>query len=214
MIEHSVVENPDNGGSGVYRIVSPKLKEILEQFHLPPHRFYPAEVTHEITDEKRPYYLFHLTYEGGDYLNNAYWPVMESTIYKEGGIDNSSGLPKNDEILHKLDKGTMSDYSHFQQLYKEYIRNREGIALDKELDLDNEEDYELWSSKLSKYNTREYYYIFREPLDLMGFGTDIIISKLLKDEIQKNFPDKGLCLEFPNMMNIITNYQLGETLPF
>ena len=215
IMEPPVFETPKNGGSGVYRIISPKMKKILEQFHLPPHRFYLAEVTHEITGEKRPYYLFHLTYESGNHLDNSYCPVMESFIYKEGEFDYDNWVTTDDIILHKFEKGSIKDFDNYQKQYQEYIRNLEDIPLDREFDLNDEDDYEIWSEKLGPYKGKENYYVFQESLDLMGLSTEIMISNQLKETLDQEFPGQEWGYKLSDdHVEVVTGYQPGEELPF
>ena len=58
-------------------IVSPRVKEVLERFNLPPHKFYPINL--EITDvtfglDSRTYYIFHVPEQ--DYLYYEYTRVV------------------------------------------------------------------------------------------------------------------------------------------
>ena len=215
MTEHNVVEHPGNKGDNVYRIISPKMKEVLEQFYLPPHRFYPAEVTHEVTGEKRPYFLFHLTYETGGYLNNAHWPMLKTIVYTEGEFDHDKWETTDDVILHEFEKGSFKDFKDFQHKYDKFLRERENVPLDRKFDLEKDEDYEFWDEKFSKYRSKEPYYIFTEPFDLIWMGTSMFISKDLKEALDKAFPNKQWYYERDEEgIDIITGYQPGEELPF
>ena len=213
MIEHTVFENPDNGGSGVFRIVSPKLKEVLEQFQLPPHRFYPAEVTHEITGEKRPYYLFHVTNESGNYLDNIYWPMVEVAIAKKGEFDYNNMASGKLENVKTYERGSLKDSKDFQKKYNDFTKQLAGIPEDKVLDLNNDEDYEIWWEKLSMFEAKYLNYVYLDQLDLIGFGTEIIISNELKKALDESFSGKNLHLNNENMVDVITGYKPGEELP-
>ena len=212
-IEHEITQNPVNGGGNTYRIISSKLKDILEKFQLPPHRFYPIEVTHEITGEKRPYFLFHLTYETGDYVDNAYWPMMESKIIKKGSLDEEKGIQSEDKLWHTYDIGTFKTYKEFQEQFNLDSRKWANVSLTKELDLENDEDYEIWL-KMAIYEAKNSHYVYEEPFDLIWMGTTMMISEDLKKALDENFPEQELYLEFPNIIDVVTDYQPGEELPF
>ena len=212
--EHEVTENPRNGGGNTYRIISPKMKSVLEQFHLPPHRFYPAEVTHEITGEKRPYFLFHLTYETGNCLDNAYWPMMMSKVVKKGEYDESTGSFMDDEIWHTYERGTFQSFKEFQEQFNLDSRKWANVSLTKELDLDDDEDYEIWL-KLAVYEAREPYYVFEDSMDLIWIGTTMLISDEIKTALDETFPKKPWYYEREDDdIKVVTGYQPGEELPF
>ena len=201
-IEHQVTENPANGGGGVYRIVSPKIKEVLEQFHLPPHRFYPAEVTHEITGEKKPYYLFHLTRETGGRYENTYWPAMETYITKQG------------EIINKFDKGSFKDIYDFRQQCTTFKRDHANIKIKGKIDSSTKEGMEA-RSELRKYDTKHPYFIFTQPYDLIWLGVEMLISNNLKAALDKASPEQEWGFKLDNdHVDVVTGYEPGEELPF
>ena len=212
--EHQITENPKNGGGNTYRIVSPKMKEILEQFHLPPHRFYPAEVTHEITGEQRPYYLFHLTRETGTYLENAFWPMMKTIVIKEGRYDESKMKRKKNILVKQFDLGSFEDFEDYKRKVSFAKRDHAGVDIDKKLDLEKEEDYNIWK-KIRDYRTHQPFFVFNEPYDLLWMGTEMLISDELKEALDKAFPNKKWYYEREDDdIKVITGYQPGEELPF
>ena len=131
--EHEVTDNPANGGSGIYRIISPKMKLALEQFHLPPHRFYPAQVTHEITGEKRPYYLFHLTYENGGRFKNAYWPKMSAKIIKEGSFNEKLMKREKDLFIKSFGEGSFENDKDYFSKVSFTMRKHAGVNTEKKI---------------------------------------------------------------------------------
>ena len=212
MTEHKVTDNPENGGGSVYRIVSPKLKSILEQFNLPPHRFYPAEVIHEITGEKQPYYLFHLTYENGHYLQNSYWPMMETIIIKKGSYDQRKGM-EPDQELKRFEKGSFTDFQDYINKTHTFERSHANIQIEGKIDYQTEEG-RIAREKLRDYRSNEPYYVYKEDYDLMGFDTTMIISENLKRALDEHFPKKNLYFESKNIVDVVTGYQPGDELPF
>ena len=212
--EHQVTDNPANGGGGIYRIISTKIKKVLEQFNLPPHRFYPAEVTHEITGEKRPYYLFHLTHEKGDYLDTAYWPKMEASIIKKGEFNTKTNIWSKDETVKKFDKGSFSDVSDYRNKAHQFKRTHAGIAIEGKINFQTKEGKEA-KKKLRGYLTEHPYYVYKESHDIIGMGTSMVISKNLKEALELAFPNE----EWYDKRNeegikIVRDYQPGEELPF
>ena len=205
LTEHQVTESPKNGGGNTYRIISPKLKQVLEQFNLPPHRFYPAEVTHEITGEKRPYYLFHLTYEKGNYLQSAYWPMIESVILKKE--------TNSDQLIKRFEKGSFNDFQDYIKKTNDFERKHTNIKIEGRISMSTPEGREA-RKLLRKYSSKEPYYVYNDHYDLLGFDTTMIISEDLKNALDKNFPEKELYLEYANMVDVVTGYQPGEALPF
>ena len=213
MTEHKVTDNPCNGGGNTYRIISPKLKQVLEQFNLPPHRFYPVEVTHEITGEKQSYYLFHLTHELGDHLDTAFWPMMETTVIKRGQFNPETNSRTNDEIVGKFGLGSITDVQDYFHKTHIFTRDHAGIAIEGKIDFSSPEGQEA-KKKLRFYSTKESHYVYEKPYDLLGLETTIVISEDLKKALEENFPGKDLYFESKNMVDVVTGYQPGEELPF
>ena len=212
--EHEVTDNPANGGSGIYRIISPKMKLVLEQFHLPPHRFYPAQVTHEITGEKRPYYLFHLTNENGGRFENAYWPKMSAKIIKEGSFNEKLMKREKDLFIKSFGEGSFENDKDYFSKVSFTMRKHAGVNTEKKLDLDNEEDYKIWE-KIRDYRVKHSYFVFEKAYDLLPLGTEILISNELKIALNNNFPEmQWFFKREEDAVDVVTGYQPGEELPF
>jgi hypothetical protein len=60
-----------------HMVCSPKLKSVLEQFVLPSHRFYQAQVYIKSTFQMEPYFVFHFHF---NYINEI---ILEETIFEE-----------------------------------------------------------------------------------------------------------------------------------
>lgn len=77
------IAGPPRSNTWMIRIVSPRLKAALEQFNLPPHRFYPVRVKHEFIGEEREYFMFHLLGDNFSGERAAYWPAMKFNVFEK-----------------------------------------------------------------------------------------------------------------------------------
>lgn len=80
----------------------------MERFVLPPHRFYPVRVKHEVTAEERNYFIFHLLGDFTTEMYAAYWPSMKFYVKKE----------KTKEIVQAFPQESAIDYDNYLRIYR------------------------------------------------------------------------------------------------
>ncbi len=90
------------------RIVSPKLREIMLRFRLPDHKFFPVQVTHEVTGEKRNYYLFQLLGNIHSGRVHAYWPAISFRFIQV----------ESKEVFQQFEAGSAKTYDEAVDLYR------------------------------------------------------------------------------------------------
>lgn len=77
------IAGPPRNDTYSFRLVTGPFKEAMSRFHLPEHRFYPVDITHEVTGECRRYYLFQLLKSSWEFKKAAYWPAISYSIFNK-----------------------------------------------------------------------------------------------------------------------------------
>jgi hypothetical protein len=112
-----------------HMVCSPKLKSVLEQFVLPSHRFYQAQVYIKSTFQMEPYFVFHFHF---NYINEI---ILEETIFIE------RHFRARTFIKRALEKGFIRNSEHFYQFadenaeltywfYPDKLRFKPGVYFD------------------------------------------------------------------------------------
>ncbi len=132
MVEQEIAHPPQYKQ---YLIVSEQVKQRIEKFHLPEHGFYLIEVEHEVTGEKRNYYVLYLNGDLLTYAKYCNFSFMEFSI-----------LDEEDKPLKKYEPGTFSDFAEFLLVVKAQVEqfrsNDIGCTAESEYYCFNE-DYDL-----------------------------------------------------------------------
>jgi hypothetical protein len=102
------IAGPPRFNNGLVRIVSPEMRDIMIGFQLPEHQFFPVEITHEVTGEKRPYYLFQLLGNIRAGRMHAYWPAMRFHFLK----------PESGEIFQQFEPGSVENFDEALELFR------------------------------------------------------------------------------------------------
>ena len=151
------IVGPPKVNRGFVHIVSPSFRQLLQQFILPEHRFYPVEVTHEVTKERRPYFMMHLVADVRTVHDMAYWPAMPLDFYEVW----------KKKVVRWFPAGSAKTYEEFKLLSQ---------ATEKELNY-----------KPMEAMARPTIYVYREPFDLIWNHGDLRISEELAAAILDQF---------------------------
>jgi hypothetical protein len=131
------IAGPPKNNPRMLRIVSPEFKNAMLKFALPPHQFYPIAVTHDVTGEKRDYWMFHLL---GDFTSEkleAFWPAMNFFVFEK----------ESKNVIARFSIGSANSYNQYRELFQG-TNNRLGYALFTTL-------------------VDHPYFIYRQPYDLV-----------------------------------------------
>lgn len=101
------------------RVISSTLKATLQQFCLPPHAFYPVQVKHEITEEVRPYFVFHLLCDVWWARSTALWSEMIPLIVNE----------KTKELVKTYPKGAAGSADRFVEEVLPFLRENRAFNI-------------------------------------------------------------------------------------
>lgn len=134
------------------RLVSPKLKSILEQFSLPNHKFYPVTIhskSYWYGDEKRPYYLLVLSDMNHDEIDLSNITVQNSAnIFNSIDIINSQ---QSDALITFIEPNSLrfrsnstGSYLNDTEHYSTFIHN---IPIKNEYDLISYDGISFYMSK-------------------------------------------------------------------
>jgi hypothetical protein len=154
------IVGPPTTNLGFVRVVSPPMKQVLEHFVLPDHRFYPVEVTHEVTKERRAYFMLHLVADFVTEYELAYWPAMPLDFYEVW----------KKKVVRLFPAGSANSY-------EEFIR------------LSQETNKELNYGKLEA-RARPTAFVYREPFDLIWNHGDMRLSEELAAAILDQFGEE------------------------
>ncbi|WP_281980379.1 hypothetical protein [Tenacibaculum mesophilum] len=157
--------------AGAFMLMTGKVKEVLEKYNLPPHRFYPTEVYCKRYKETRDdYYLFHMTGEGlyGDdyvdylkctfveYKRDFQYNKIQVKIHPEGVVNS----------LESYNEITFGEGDSFLGSYTEKIANGEMKEKRNGLDFLNK--------------------VYKHDYDVLwGISNTIYISEAIKEELEK-----------------------------
>lgn len=131
------IAGPPWTNTHAYRIVSPMLRAAISRFALPPHRFYPVEVTHEVTGEQREYFMFHLLGDLHTEKEAAYWKAMPFKI----------SVDKTKETIAQFPQGSVESYQEYLETFRKTYK-------------------ELGYAPMETSPTFPYF-VYREPYDLV-----------------------------------------------
>lgn len=120
----------DLGRPNAYHIVcSPKFKSILETLNLPPHRFYPAEIS--IENETHNYFVLHFIQ---DYLQDM--------IYEQSQFCRAE-LLETEPILQTYKTGEITDYDQYNRTNTRLIDDMQWIY-PKKIVFAPSRNYDVW----------------------------------------------------------------------
>lgn len=164
---------------GNYMFVSPEVKTVLEQYHLPLHRFYPVSIEHELTSERQDYFLFYIP-------EPRRFSIFQDSLVNKipiyfGPKKRRSNLLKSISKTYPI--GTFSDY---QTLLKKYIEDLIS-TLDPE-DEDYQEAIDEFSEGEVFGESHQYmmpYYILEESYDMYWYKGDLVATEDLANALNK-----------------------------
>jgi hypothetical protein len=131
------IAGPPKNNPRMIRIVSPEFKIAMQRFELPPHRFFPVAVTHDVTSEKRDYWMFHLL---GDFITEsleAYWHAMSFYVIEKA----------SKKVIAKFEPGVANSYEQYTASFRE---------------INKQHGFPRFTTRCD-----HNYFIYRQPYDLV-----------------------------------------------
>ncbi len=181
--------------AGTKMIMTIKVKEVVERFNLPPHRFYPTKVYCKYYKETRDdYFLLHITGNGlygndyVDYLRSTFVESERDSAYKKVKVkEHPEGTIDSFETLIKV---CSDEQESFLGTWKEKIASGEIVEQRNDLDFLNK--------------------VYKCDYDLLwGITNTIYISEEIKEALEQVGVEGGAF--FPIKENLIRAFEYKST---
>jgi len=179
--------------AGTLMIMSKKVKEVLEKYNLPPHRFYPTEVFCKHYKETRDdYFLFHIT--GNGIYGDEYIDYPKCTF-----AEYERDFKHKKKMIKDHPAGTITSLEHLNEVsYEEgsFLGNhKEKLASGEIKDRRNDIDF------LNK--------VYKHDYDILwGLLNVLYVSEEIKEDLEKVGVTSGNF--FPIKHNMIRAFEYEE----
>ena len=187
----------DLGQPSAFHIVcSPLFRSVLENLHLPPHRFYPAEV--DVLGKTENYFVLHFVY---DYLDEM--------DYRQSQFAQAE-LLENEPIIHLYERGEIESKDHYNQLNTQLIDSDQWIYARK-IVLPKHKNYDIigirGSIVLSQNAKNEI-----EKAHITGVAMPSVTENKYTKGIEIEFADALPQMPKPIKIQNIPNYSVVEII--
>jgi len=177
-------------------VCSPRFRSVLENLHLPPHRFYPAEV--DVLGKTENYFVLHFVY---DYLDEM--------DYRQSQFAQAE-LLENEPIIHLYERGEIESKDHYNQLNTQLIDSDQWIYARK-IVLPKHKNYDIigirGSIVLSQNAKNEI-----EKAHITGVAMPSVTENKYTKGIEIEFADALPQMPKPIKIQNIPNYSVVEII--
>jgi len=177
-------------------VCSPLFRSVLENLHLPPHRFYPAEV--DVLGKTENYFVLHFVY---DYLDEM--------DYRQSQFAQAE-LLENEPIIHLFERGEIESKDHYNQLNTQLIDSDQWIYARK-IVLPKHKNYDILGIRgsivLSQNAKNEI-----EKAHITGVAMPLLSENKYTKGIEIEFADALPQMPKPIKIQNIPNYSVVEII--